>query len=235
MPAFSVAYNIELCYILHMNPKYDLITVAEMLRYIAAHDKAANLNKDLMILRETAVDPISKSQFFIGKFRCFFENIGNEHVAVTCPGLRIFHEALTLKLIDKMASRYERRVVIDHAVADGVNLGYLFVKAYDGVVGYWYFDERTGKHRVYLYHKESETSYILKYEGMIKFLVDENGLEHCVNNEYKVADTIEELAHPESKEPKKSIMQRIKDWIASQKPLDPDAAKLLEENLWKLV
>jgi ferritin len=70
---------------------------------------------------------------------------------------------------------------------------------------------------------------------MIKFLVDENGLEHCVNNEYKVADTIEELAHPESKEPKKSIMQRIKDWIASQKPLDPDAAKLLEENLWKLV
>ena len=26
-----------------MNPKYNLITVAEMLRYIAAHEKAANL------------------------------------------------------------------------------------------------------------------------------------------------------------------------------------------------
>ena len=39
-----------------MNPKYNLITVAEMLRYIAAHEKAASLNKDLTILRETAVD-----------------------------------------------------------------------------------------------------------------------------------------------------------------------------------
>lgn len=94
---------------------------------------------------------------------------------------------------------------------------------------------------------------------MIKFLVDENGLEHCVNNEYKVADTIEQLAHPEVKDPapRKSIIQRICDlfrkpqesqldrehkiakelteWIASQKPLDPEDAKLLEENLWKLV
>ena len=148
-----------------MNPKYNLITVAEMLRYIAAHEKAANLNKDLAILRETAVDPLSKSQFFIGKFRCFFEDIGNEHVAVTCPGLRIFHEALTLKLIDKMASRYDRRVVQGHAFADKTNLGYLFAKEYQGVVGYWYYDERTGSRRAYLYHKESETSYILKFDS----------------------------------------------------------------------
>ena len=242
-----------------MNPKYNLITVAEMLRYIAAHEKAVSLNKDLTILRETAVDPLSKSQFFIGKFRCFFEDIGNEHVAVTCPGLRIFHEALTMKLVDKMASRYERRVVHGHAFADKTNLGYLFAKEYQGVVGYWYYDERTGSRRAYLYHKESETSYILKFDSQLKFLVDEEGVEHCVNNDYKVADTIEQLAHPEVKDPapRKSIIQRICDlfrkpqesqldrehkiakelaeWIVSQKPLGPEDAKLLEENLWKLV
>ena len=84
-------------------------------------------------------------------------------------------------------------------------------------------------------------------------------MEHCVNNDYKVADTIEELTHPEVKEPapRKSLIQRICDlfrkpqesqydrerkivkelaeWIASQKPLDPEDAKLLEENLWKLI
>lgn len=259
MPAFSIAYNTKIYYILLMNPRYDHITVAEMLRYIAAHEKAANLNKDLTILRETAVDPISKSQFFIGKFRCFFEDIGNEHVAVTCPGLRVFHEVLSMKLIDKMASRYERRVVQGHAFAENTNLGYLFTNGYQGIVGYWYYDERTGKRRVYLYHKESETSYILKFEGMIKFIVGEDGLEHCVNNEYKVVDTIEKLAHPDepespprksviqdicdlfrkpkadSKEQEKEVVKKLSDWIASQKPLDPADAKLLEEHLWELV
>lgn len=241
-----------------MNPKYDLISVAEMLRYIAAHEKAANLNKDLTILRETAVDPISKSQFFIGVYRCYFEDIGNEHVGVTCPGLRIFHEPLTQKLIDQMASRYERRVHQGHAFSENDNLGYIFENGYQGVIGYWYYDERTGARRVYLYHKDSERSYILKFTSVLKFLVDEDGVEHCVKNEWYVSDTIEELSNPKQPHPeKKSILRRIceifkkpetptmtreqeiaknlTEWIASQKPLDPADAKLLEENLWDLI
>lgn len=242
-----------------MNTKDNLITVADMLRYIAGHEKAVEMNKDLVILRETAVDPIAESRFFIGKFRCFFEDIGNGKVMLTCPGLRIFHGALTEKLVDKLSSRYSRRLVPGHEFADSTDLGYLFSKGYRGILGYWYYDERTGKRRAYLYHQDSERSYILKFDSILKFLVDEFGMEHCVDNDYKVTDVIEQLsgqAKHEVKQPK-SIIQRIcdlfrksetdaetrerrvaselADWIASQRPLGPEDAKLLEENLWKLV
>ena len=72
-----------------MNSKDNLITVADMLRYLAGHEKAVEMNKDLVILRETAVDPIAESRFFIGKFRCFFEDIGNGKVMdnVDCGGM----------------------------------------------------------------------------------------------------------------------------------------------------
>lgn len=31
------------------------------------------------------------------------------------------------------------------------------------------------------------------------------------------------------------VIKKIADWLESQKPLDPEDAKLLEENFWNLV
>lgn len=58
-------------------------------------------------------------------------------------------------------------------------------------------------------------------------------MKHCMS-------TIEQLPHREAKQERQlddehKIVKKLTEWIASQKPLDPDDAKLLEENFWKLV
>ena len=257
-----------------MNTNFEYISVAEMLKYIAGHDKAASLNTDLTILRETVVDPVSASKFYIGKFRCYFEQLESGKYTVTCPGLRIFYEPLCKKTIDKMASRYDRRIDANHKEVEGTDVSYIFVGSYAGVVGYWYFDERTGARRIYLYHPTSEKSYILKFDSVLKFLVDEDGVEHCVQAVY-IPSTIERLSAPVAEttevskesplnklnvkammknimdsiakmvgkknveatreDANREIAHKLTEWIASQKPLDPEDARILEENLWELV
>jgi hypothetical protein len=206
-----------------MNEKNDYISVAEMLEYMQGHDKAQHMYNDMTILRQTVLDPVQSSKIYIGRYHCIFEPLGNEQFAITCKPLRMFHLPLTKKTIDLMASRYERRILPGHTSVDAkTDLDYLYYGHATEPIGYWYYDERTGSRRAYLYHASSDKTFILKFDCVLKYLIDDDGMEHC-SNEAEVSSRITELtAAEEQPEPKSTskvfkIVQTIKDLI---KPKD---------------
>lgn len=203
-----------------MNENNDYISASEMLEYMQNHDKAKHMYDDMTILRQTILDPVQSSKIYIGRYHCVFEPLGNEQFALTCKPLRIFHLPLTKKTIDLMASRYERRIMPGHSKVDEkVDLNYLYFNSVTEPIGYWYFDERTGNRRAYLYHASSDKTFILKFDCLLKYLIDDDGMEHCTN-EAGIVGKIAELTAPAAEavaEPKPAgvfykLVQKIKDF-----------------------
>lgn len=206
-----------------MNDKNDYISAAEMLEYMQGHEKAQHMYNDMTILRQTILDPVQSSKIYIGRYHCIFEPLGNEQFAITCKPLRMFHLPLTKKTVDIMASRYERRILPEHTkVDDKTDLDYLYYNHATEPIGYWYFDERTGCRRAYLYHASSDKSFILKFDCVLKYLIDDDGIEHCVNDAHLSSKIAELTAPKEEAEPPKpsmpfKIVQTLKNLI---KPKD---------------
>lgn len=205
-----------------MNDKNEYITVTQMLEYMQSHPKSLNMYNDMTIHRQTLLDPVQHSKIFIGRFLCEFEPLTGENFAITCKALRIFHMPLTKKTVDLMSSRYERRILPDRCdLPAGTNLSYLYFGGATEPIGYWYFDERTGLRRAYLYHVSSDKSFILKFDCDFKFLIDDYGLEHCVSEAY-VAKKIAELTAPPKPEAEKKpgivyrVVQKIKDFASKK-------------------
>ncbi|MCQ2125612.1 MAG: hypothetical protein MJZ25_15665 [Fibrobacter sp.] len=92
---------------------------------------------------------------------------------------------LTRKTLDIIAKRYRRSVNIDNMVIPGqtpTDLSYLFE---DGSTklpqfsGYWFYDETSGRRKVFLVNLETLDEFEIKPDAMFKLVVH-NGIEHCL-------------------------------------------------------
>lgn len=211
-----------------MNKKHEIIDISTFTDFLTDTGDEHIMHTQLYrYLRENSggIDNRCYITGMFGPFEMDIQQIIRGWYFVTCPGLRIHNQALTLDTAHKICSRFKRRLTYELNRVNGKDYSYIWVhsakseevhgESLDRLYGYWYFDERRGEPRVFMYQEYYDKTFILKVGNMFVYIIDEAGMEHAVH-QVDVYDKIMELCHEsnetEEVEPQ-TIWQRIKNFF----------------------
>lgn len=124
---------------------------------------------------------------------------------VYCPEFNIYAPK-TKDTFTLIAKRYRRALNINSMIIGGsqdIDVSYIFEDGTNKLPdfsGYWFYDETSGRRKVFIANLATGDRFEIKIEGIFKLIV-KDGVEHCVKS-IDVGHTLIELSrHEEPKEP----------------------------------
>lgn len=214
-----------------MNKKNEIIDITTFTNYLTESGDATVKTTQLyryLLENKDGIDNRCYVSGMLGTFELDIQQVIRGWYFVTCPGLRIYNQALTLNTAHKICSRYMRRITVEMENSMKEDYAFIWVRGakyeespYDSpdrLYGYKYFDERLGEPRFYLYQEHYEKTFIMKVSDMFVYIIDDSGMEHAVHR-FDVYDKIMELCHePEAEEEPEqstfvSFWSRIKNFF----------------------